>query len=151
VLLAAVGFVIAAYFTATPRKSVEAFVHRLAAAGQNRDAAAISAALDDDYRFENRTKASLSAVIDRELRNYRPDYVRATVQRVVADETQAEADFEIVTGGVYASGGLQVNVPRYFVQLKLKFAKRGADWKIVEIRRYEPHGRPPREIGLEQR
>ena len=150
-LILALAPMFAGLFVETPMKQVDRLVRDLAAAGEARDAKRIAEALDPDYRFGGYTKEKLTELIERELKNYRPDWVSISDVAIettkTGDKETATASFRANTGGKY-EGGIGVVVPRYPVRLKLNLIKRNGRWRVTEIHRYDPNVAQEQEIEL---
>jgi hypothetical protein len=149
-LLLSLAPLIAGLFVDTPRKQVEKTIYELAAAGENRDHRKITEALDPDYHFGQLTKDKFAQIIERELKNFRPDYVSISNLEIDAKPETATASFRATTGGKLEGQGAGVVVPRYLVRLRLTFAKKIGRWLITEIRRFDPQMETEREIPLNQ-
>src|SRR5215204_1809458 len=100
----------AGLFVDTPHKQVDKFVHVLAAAGEAQDHKKISDALDPNYNHDGFTKANLSELIERELTQFRPDYISLHDLVIDAKPDTATATFRATTGGRYQGQGLAVQV-----------------------------------------
>lgn len=138
---------VAGLFVETPYKQVDKLVHELAAAAEARDPKKISDALDPDYNHGGFTKGKLTELIQRELTNFRPDYVSLHDLVIDAKPDTATATFKATTGGRYEGQGMAVQVPRYLVKFRLHFAKRDGRWRITEIHRFDPQSDQPLGLG----
>jgi hypothetical protein len=132
----------------TPYKQVDKFVHELADAGQKRDHRKLADALDPEYNHAGFTKEKLAALIERELTNFRPDYVSLNNLEIDAKPDRATASFRAATGGKYEGQGVGVTMPRYLVRLRLHLVKRDGRWRITEIHRFDPQINAEQEIEL---
>jgi hypothetical protein len=152
-LIAAVVPLFAGLFVDTPVKQIDRIVQELVAAGEARDHRKIVAALDPDYNYAGLTKEKLAKLIERELTQFRPDYVSVShlvidTKKTAGGSETATAGFVATTGGRYEGEGMAVSIPRYFIKLKLHFVKRDGGWRIVEIHRYDPQLTQEQEIQL---
>jgi hypothetical protein len=152
-LIASIIPLFAGLFVDSPVKQVERLVNELTVAGEARDYRKIADALDPNYDDGQFTKERLAQLIEKELTNFRPDFVSVshlvieTKKSTGAAET-ATASFRISTGGKYDGQGISVVLPRYLVQLKLHLVKRDGKWRVSEIHRYDPQLEQEQEIPL---
>jgi hypothetical protein len=147
-LIAALVPLFAGLFVETPMKQVDRVVRELVAAGEARDHGRITEALDPNYDHGGYTKEELGRLIERELTNFRPDYVSLQSLVVEATPEKATASFRAATGGRYAGRGVDMQIPRYLVRLKFHFVKRDGRWRVTEIHRYDPQIEHEQEIPL---
>jgi hypothetical protein len=147
-LVAALVPLFAGLFVDTPMKQVDRVVRELVAAGEARNHRRIVDALDPNYNHGGFTKEKLGQLIERELTNFRPDYVSLQDLVIEATPEKATANFRAATGGRYEGQGVGVTMPRYLVRLKLHFVKRDGRWRVTEIRRYDPQIAQEQEISL---
>lgn len=129
----------------TASEAVENRLEGIRQGALRQDAEPIVRALSPTYQYGGYSANSLSAAVRNELANYRPDSLSFNGLTLQGDSNRQVARFVAVTAGQYRS----IAVRHYPVRLELTFVKEGGDWRITQIRRFEPIGNAGKEIPLQ--
>ncbi|HVJ81528.1 MAG TPA: hypothetical protein VNC50_10700 [Planctomycetia bacterium] len=139
------------FFHRTPKREVRAALDGMVEAARRKNVPALMAFFANDFAADKINRAEVERRLNEEFPRLTIDSLSLTGVKIEAAKDKGTADFSAVLSGQYSSQGMNVPVPRYFLELVCEFERRPEGWRLVKAKRYVPGSKPRQELSFTSR